>query len=952
MNRLNFRSLVLALAVSPLLAISALRAQEAPPAAPGPKPPAGAPAPTPDKSDKPDFPKFEEVCKDFEQVKPGDLDETGFLTLWYNKKTDQLFAQIPSALIGKQFLVAVSVAGGEFFTGFQLDHFIAYFERMDKELVIMRLDSRYARDEAQPVGDVVKRSYTDEILKSVTIRTLKGSDPVVDLADLFKGDFAGFFSMLRASVNPAQSKWATWKTFKENVEVSVDAATYGGGGFSIFGPPETGGPKIGRRMRMHYSFSSIPQSDYKPRVADSRVGYFLTARYDWGKKYDEKTLFNRYINRWNLQKRDPSLALSPPKQPIIWYIEKTVPIRWRRYVADGILEWNKAFEKCGFVNAVQVLQQDSDNQYARLDPEDVRYNFFRWIVTGLGFAAGPSRDHPLTGQIFDADIVFDDSMVRFYVTEYERMSGGGGGGTDANNPLVRAFFRAHPEWRHLSSWQRIVPNLRTWPDETEFLREQVMDYLARRGRPACDYSAEKGHQMALARIALEAGGLTPRSDEEFLGQIVKEVVMHEVGHCLGLRHNFKASIWRPMDEIVQSNSPDEATVASVMDYNPVCLVPRGQTQGSYAPRTIGPYDYWAIEYGYRTPGKDDKNEEEMLKKIASRGGEPGLAYGTDEDTFGWMSADPLSNRFDLGRDPTAYAERQIELINSLLADLLKWGVKEGESYSRLRSTFTRLVRERARVCYFVARLVGGQYIGRAHRGDPEERAPIRPVEPERQREAFKFVVKNLFARNAYRFEPDLLNHLAPGRYWHWNSDEWNWQQEFNVHDLVAEGQYNGLMVLMNPVNVTRIHDAELKFPGDVEPYALAEHIEGVTEAIWSELDGPRRGRGAFIHSYRRNLQRMHLRLLLNLVLAGESLVPADAVALARDAAAGLSEKIGALNLGDLDAASRAHLRDVKRRIDRALDAQYLFPGPGGGRRTSFFPEDHEADAVIDVLPRR
>jgi len=162
-------------------------------------------------------------------------------------------------------------------------------------------------------------------------------------------------------------------------------------------------------MLMSYSLSTIPESskNYKPRKADDRVGYFLTTRLDWQKDYKQDTLFDRYINRWHLEKRDPSLKLSAPKNPIVWYIEKTVPVQYRRWVKEGILEWNKAFEKCGYLDAIEVVQQeDYDPRTKDLDPEDVRYNFFRWIVTGRGFAM-PAASNCLSRMI---------PSIRFSVT--------------------------------------------------------------------------------------------------------------------------------------------------------------------------------------------------------------------------------------------------------------------------------------------------------------------------------------------------------------------------------------------------------------------------------------------------------------------------------------------------------------------------------------------------------
>src|SRR5262245_17163561 len=289
-------------------------------------PPAGAkpPAAAPVVEQKPDFPPFDEVMKDFAEVPTA---EPPFFPIWHNKKTDSLRAIIPSSMIGQRFLIASSMAGGPVATGFQLDHFLAYFDRMDKNLVLMRVDPRYVEGGNEPVADVIKRSYgNDEILRTVPIISMRGSDPVIDLDQLFKSDFSGIGGWGMGGVNSGLSKWSKFKAFPQNIELEVDLALMPG--------------NEGRRNLFHYSISKIPESSasYKPRVADPRVGYFMTVRKDWSKEAKAPTLFNRYINRWLLEKRDPTAEMSAPKNPIVWYIEKTVPLKYRRWVKEGILE--------------------------------------------------------------------------------------------------------------------------------------------------------------------------------------------------------------------------------------------------------------------------------------------------------------------------------------------------------------------------------------------------------------------------------------------------------------------------------------------------------------------------------------------------------------------------------------------------------------------------------------
>jgi hypothetical protein len=907
-----------------------------PPAAPPASQPPGTPAPA-----KPDFPPFEEAMKDFQEVPTS---EPPFIPLWYNKKEDALRAQVPAALIGKQFLVATSMSGGPVATGFQLDHFLAYFDRMDKRLVLMRVDPRYADGGNKPIADVIKRSYGgDIILRAINIVTLKGPDLIIDLDGVFKADFAGVGPMGGGNVVPALSKWVKYKAFPENVELSVDLAMMRG--------------ESGRRNLFHYSISKIPESaqGYQPRVADDRIGYFLTVRKDWSKEYDSDTLFDRYINRWRLEKRDPSLELSAPKNPIVWYIEKTVPLKYRRWVKEGILEWNRAYEKCGFLDAVEVIQQeDYDPRTKDLDPEDVRYNFFRWIVTGRGFAMGPSRAHPITGQIFDADIVFDDSMVRYYLSAYEQFTGGGQS-WEPRSPVVQDFYKSNPLWTYRSPVELLLPNVKLAEDPDQVFYENLLRHVQANGQCLCEFAAGMAHELNFACVALEAKGIAPDS-EEFIGQILKEVVCHEVGHCLGLRHNFKASTWLPMAEIIEQNTPGEANVGSIMDYNPPLIVARGEKQGSYITRSIGPYDYWAIEYGYRPVGKPYKDEPEMLQKIATRCAEAGLEYGTDEDTLPPISPDPLCNRFDMGRDVMDFARHQTELADSLLKDVKDWAVKDGQPYYKLRRAVAVLLSQRANASSYVTRFPGGLIMSRDHKADPNGRAPVRVVDAKDQRRAVRFICEKVFAEDAYQISPDLLNRLGAGRWSHWDSDTFDFMVEFNIHEFVARAQYNCLVGLMNPFTIRRIHDNQLRFGEGESVYTLAEHVDSITRAIWSELNDEDRDATEskpFINSFRRNLQRQHLGILMSMVLnpPGGN-VPADANAIARQCVQYVLNKISKLKDAKLDTTSRAHLNDVQTRITKALNAEYRIGDFGGDIFHELplrVPSDDEK--TIPVLPK-
>jgi hypothetical protein len=577
----------------------------------------------PTESQLPALPKFEDVTKDMQSAK-------GLFTLWYypaeakEKDREKLLCQIPAAFLGEKFMLSTSFSGGGFFTGFPLDERVVQWELLDRQVLLIEPETRFVVDKQQTVSDVVRRTYPERIRAALPLVTKSPSgDPVVDLGGLLKSDFADIAWMTSflprtipsVGINASLSKWTKKKAFDLNVEIGVELAV------NRPSPPGSYDKKL-----VHYSFWKLPPSDYTPRIADDRVGYFLTANRDWAKPTDARDIFNRYIDRWYLVKRDPQLSVCEPRQPITFYIEKTVPIRFRRAVRDGILEWNKAYEKIGFASAIEVRQQTDDNEWKDLDPEDMRYSFFRWIVTGAGFAMGPHRANPFTGQIYDADIIFDDSMVRYFEQQAQQMLPSALVDLKLRDPALREFFQRFPQWQRP---QREWESFSFGEDQDPRLLDAMLSRMRLRGQHCCDYADGMKHQLALGHSFL----IDQPKDviDRFLYDTVKEVVMHEVGHTLGLRHNFKASSIWSIPEIRQRRADGLATTGSVMDYNPVLFFKDKALDGNFLTPTIGPYDYWAIEYGYRPadgsfgrdekPRPDAKEEKQREEKPRKDGAE-------------------------------------------------------------------------------------------------------------------------------------------------------------------------------------------------------------------------------------------------------------------------------------------------------------------------------------------
>ena len=549
------------------------------------------------------------------------------------------------------------------------DDWLWQFRRVDERIHVVRRNVRFTAKKGSPEEQAVSLAYTDSVLFSLPIATMSPSGGiVVDLSPVFMSDLPQISRALPGfSFDVGKSIYADVKGFEKNVEIQV-AATYASSGAARF---DSVADSRGVTINVHYSISELPSNNYQPRLADDRVGYFLTALKDYSKQGEEDR-FVRYINRWDLQKADLSAEKSPPKKPIIFYLEKTVPYKYRKPIKDGILEWNKAFLQAGFIDAIEVRQQEEKDSW---DPEDINYNSFRWITASAGFAMGPSRVNPTTGQILDADIIFDSDFIQFWKQDYETftaesiaaMTGG---------PLDLKGYQEQLE--------KLPPGaqLHSHPNCCEL--HQGM-------------SRELAFGSAVATLR-STGANSAEIEEKMIMQGLKEVTMHEVGHTLGLRHNFKSSTMLSLEDINDTDKTSQVGLTgSVMDYAPANIVPKGKKQGDFYSTTIGPYDMWAIEYGYKPlSGGSPEAELAELKKIASRAAEPELAYATDEDTRG-IDPDPLSNRFDLGSDPIAYAEMRSELIGELWPDLTERMTGEGEGYQKARRV--RRVAGQLRSCH-------------------------------------------------------------------------------------------------------------------------------------------------------------------------------------------------------------------------------------------------------------
>lgn len=927
---------------------------------------AGAPAwAQKDKKDekkKPDFPEFKEVSKGYEKV-VSTADGQSYYTIWTRKKDGQILAELPKGYANQKFFIATTVGSGYIFAGLQGSMHYVYWKRYDKRLALIapRTDIKATGD--QESKDSVARIWTDRVLLDVPIVCMgPGGNPVIDMDAFMLGKANTFFGRSAAGANAKLATIKKAKAFPLNIEVAIEVPVSGG-----------------TLRTFHYSISKVQTTKgFKPREADDRIGYFTVGHRDLGKFRDDDVPVT-YITRWPLEKRDPKLKMSPPKEPLIYYIEHTVPVRYRRYVKQGLLYWNKAFEQVGLLDAIEVRYQDKvTGAHMEKDPEDVRYNFIRWLNNDIGTAIGPSRPHPDTGEILDADIILTDGWIRHFWYQYTdylpqvAMEG--------FTPETIAWFDTHPNWdprlrlaspqdRPRLLYERAQRMASGYANpiaiDPMLINDEIASDLAYQLGDAtllCMAANGKARDMALMGMHMEMLGILDDEDDEdddengdeetgdvldgipewFVGPMLADLVAHEVGHTLGLRHNFKASTVYTLEEMNSEDFKGNKTITgSVMDYTPVNInMDDGEIQGDYAMIDIGPYDMWAIEYGY-TSG----DTEDILKRAA----EPELIYGTDEDTSG---SDPRGRRYDFAKNPLNYANSRMRLVELHRSKIIDKFVKEGQGWHKARRGYRITLGTQAGALSIMSRWIGGTYTNRDHKGDPGDRKPVTPIDAETQRAALNFIIDNAFNDEAFGLTTELLSYMTVDKKTGYNRDE----EAYNIHDSILGVQASALSMLMNPTTLRRVYDNEYRTPADEDQLTLPELLETINNAIWTEIDKrPDKrfsARKPMISSLRRNLQREHLERIIDLTKpdAGFTAAYKPISNLAFMELRVLKGRIDSmLEHGDskLDPYTSAHLTEATLRIAKVLDASYIYNandmGGGGGGMPFFFFKPTEDD---------
>ncbi|WP_138503173.1 zinc-dependent metalloprotease [Nostoc sp. PA-18-2419] len=856
---------------------------------------------------KDDLEPFDEVVKD--TVKQG-----GLFTLYRNKEKNKIYLEIKPEQLNKNFLATATLESGigerGIYSGMPLQDFLFYFQRVDNNLHFTIRNVNFRTRDGDPQARSLARSFSDSVLYNISIKSIhpQRKTILIDLSDLLLTDLAGLSSSLGVPKDPDQSYFGTSKAFPQNVEVESILNFSGDSDRPSFASlPDS----RGFTLRVHYSFSQLPDKNYRPRFADDRIGYFITAYQDLSKD-DQGDSFVRYINRWNLEKQDPKAAISRPKKPIVFWIDNAVPLEYRDAMKEGVLMWNKAFLKAGFKDAIEVRQMPDD---ATWDPADIRYNTIRWINTVDGyFALGPSRVNPLTGEILDADILVDASFVRALKNEYRKIVQP----SQAQNTTTLSTLMQN----RLLCNNGLNAKDKNAPQQTQAQQGLLGNLSKMAGEYDLCYGIEATNQFAFGSLAMSLlPDNMPSQDKvkEYINQYLRLIIAHEVGHTLGLRHNFRGSTLLPPQEMNNTEiTKTKGLTASVMDYIPPNIAPQGTKQGDYFPSMVGPYDEWAIKYGYMPiQTSTPVAEKPILEQIAAQSYKPELSYSTDEDVY---DLDPTANAWDNSGNVLLYSQWQLNNSRIMWERLDQRYPMAGDSYSDVSERFSTVLGNYFQQIYYTTKYIGGQSFYRIHpseipSGVTQHQLPFEPVPVEQQRQALETLQKYLFAEDALNFSPELLNKLAPSRWRHWGSYPQVGRLDFPIHDLVLLLQSSVLRDLLSADRLSRLKDIELKTKAD-NALTLPELFDTLQSGIWTEVLKPK-AKPMKIASLRRGLQREYLDILSGMVLRKEY-VPEDARTLAWYKLKQLDDKLK--NVNSDDEYTKAHLLETRDRIEKILNA--------------------------------
>ena len=734
----------------------------------------------------------------------------GLFTLYRDKVEGKLYLEITEEQLNKEYIHFSYIENGVTDAGFVRGNFrnskVFKIQKYYNRIEFIQENTQYYFDEESALSRSSNANINNPVLVSepILVSSKDSTKFLVDADKIFltetlqqikRATRPGFRGFQIGKLSKTKTKYHKLKNYPENTDIIVQYS------YDNVLPKKSGSSAVADsryvNVLVQHSLIEMPDNNFEPRFDDPRVGYFTTRVNDMTTA--DVINYRDLVHRWSLVKKNPELEISEPAEPLVYWIENTTPVALRDLIKEGVESWSLAFESAGFKNAVQVNVQPDDAEW---DAGDIRYNVLSWTSSpNPPFGGyGPSFVNPRTGQILGADIMLEWVYITKRIQQGE-----------------------------------LFENTALFLDE-----ENPMD------AHYCSASALMQSNNLFAQNAVDAMELSDASKETLIRESLRRLVLHEVGHTLGLNHNFKGSNLLTYDEILNKETTYEKGLCStVMEYPSINFSLKPENQGLYYDTIPGPYDHWAIRFAY------SEVDENGLNAILNESTKPEHAFANDADDMRGTGKgmDPDAMIYDLTSEPVLYAVDRIKLVNTILPNVLDKYRKEGASHQELLNSYYTLTGQYSTSLKIISRQIAGVRVNRAMVGQDTDAKPFTPVSLAAQKEAMDALSKYAFAPNAFEKAEALYPYLQRQR--RGFSTPYGGEDP-KIHERVLSIQRMVLGQLLNRNVLNRMVNTSLYG----NEYSLAAYFKDLNDAVFKA------DKNKTVTSFRQNLQVEYVNRLI------------------------------------------------------------------------------------------